>query len=189
MNNPLSSDPGELGGKLSGRDRLKIARAAFAIILGLIIGFGFSGGIPGHPENSIGRIYSGMVHKSPIKDPVLVKATISNNPFVRYEGTTRSGYTSKCSYEVNYNFQGKSYTGEVKDTVDTDRGDSKFYGCTPTGESLMVSISKADPTQVWLSPSISREDRFISLLILLSTLAAINWSGVRVARYLKRVKK
>ena len=33
------------------------------IFLGLIIGFGFSGGIPGHPENFIGRIYSGMVHK------------------------------------------------------------------------------------------------------------------------------
>lgn len=179
MNNPLSSDPGEMGSKLSGKDRLKMARAAFAIILGLILGFGFSGGIPGHPENSIGRVYSGLVHKSPIKDPVLVKASISNSPFIRYEGTTRSGYTSKCSYEVNYNFQGKSYTDVVKDTVDTDRGDSKFYGCTPTGESLMVSISKADPTEVWLSPSISRDDRFISLLILVSTLAAINWLWVK----------
>ncbi len=89
------------------------------------------------------------------------------------------------SYEVSYSFSGKSYTALVDDSVNTDRGDTKHYGCKPTNNRLALSISKADPSKVWLRPSITRDDKFIGLVIFVIFIGLLNWLRIKILVKLK----
>ena len=189
MNNPVSPDPDGSESELTQKDWLIICRKAFIFILITFLGFIFTGGFSSNSDNFLGKKISSLVHKNPIKDPILVKATVVNNPFIRYEGTTKSGYMSRCSYELKYSFLEKSYTGVVLDSVTTDRGDSKFYGCIPTGDSLTINISKSDPKKIWLEPSVNRNDKFIGLVIFVIFLGSLNWLRVKIVSHLKKVKE
>lgn len=189
MSNPISPEPDDQGSELTQKDWLIIARKAFILILITFLGFLFTGGFSSNSDNFLGKKFSSLVHKNPIKDPVLVKATVVNNPFIRYNGTTKSGYRSECSYELKYSFLGKSYTGEVLDSVNTDRGDSKFYGCIPTEGSLTINISKGEPGKLWLEPSVSRDDKFIGLVIFVIFMGMLNWLRLKIVYYFKKDKK
>ena len=189
MNNPINPEPDDEGSALTQKDWLIIGRKAFILILVTILGFIFMGGLSGNSDNFLGKKFSSLVHKNPIKDPVLVKATVVNNPFIRYEGTTKSGYMSECRYELKYSFQGESFTGEVLDSVKTDRGDSKFYGCTPTSGNLTINISKGDPKKLWLEPSVSRDDKFVGLVLFVIFIGILNWLRLKIVYYFKKDKK
>jgi hypothetical protein len=157
-------------------------------LVSAFFGFIFTGGNSSNSDNFLGKKVSSLIHKNPIKDPVLVKAVVVNNPFIRYEGTTKSGYMSKCRYELKYSFLGANYTGEVLDSVNTDRGDSKFYGCKPTRGYITINISKVDPSKLWLEPSVSRDDQFIGIAIYVIIIGILNWLRVKVMYYLKKLR-
>lgn len=185
MNEPKNSEASEGEVELSRKDWFSILKVGFIVLLATLIAFVAGGSLSNSPDNFLAKKYKGLFYKNPIKDPVAVQASIVNNPFVRYTGSTKAGYTSKCSYEVSYSFSGKSYTALVEDSVNTDRGDTKYYGCKPTNNRLVISISKADPSKAWLEPSITRDDKFIGLLFFVIFIGLLNWLRIKILAKLK----
>ena len=156
-----------------------IGFGALTIIIG-VASFSSIVSVLGTSGNFLGGAVSRTLHKNPIKDPIVVGAAVTNNPFIRYDEHRRSGTITQCSYEFSYSYLGKDYTGFAKDAVDTNRDDYKFYGCTPTGSSFSIYVSKNNPTKVWIKPSITYNDKFMGLVLLVVLGSIPNWILVKL---------
>ena len=175
-------DPGyaSVSGKLTKKTWARLIGFGLLTIVIGVTSFSSFGSTRVTSGNFLGGVVSGTLHKNPIKDPIAVEAMVINNPFVRYEEYRRSSTVTKCSYEFSYRILGEDYTGFAKDTVDTNRGDFKFYGCTPTGSSYPIFVSKGDPTKVWIKPSTTYDDRFMGLVLLVVLGIITNWILVKL---------
>lgn len=169
-----------VSGKLTKKAWVRLIGFGLLTIIIVVTSFNSFGSVLVTSGNFFGGLVSSTLHENPIKDPIVVGAEVTNNPFVRYDDYRKSGSITKCSYEFNYQYLGKVYTGFAKDAVDTNRGDYKFFGCTPTGSSFPVFVSKADPTKVWVKPSITYDDRFMGLVLLVTLGSLFNWILVKV---------
>ena len=171
-----------VSGKLTKKAWVRlVGLGSLTIIIG-VASINSFGSILATSGNFLGEVVSSTIHRNPIKDPVVVGAKVLNNPFVRYDYYRRSGSLTKCSYEFNYQYLGKEYTGFANDTVDTIKGDYKFYGCVPTGSNFPVYVSKADPSKVWIKPTVTYNDRFKGFVLLLTLSTVPNLVLVKLFR-------